>query len=83
MKVYNYKGRKNLIGANVRAARKQRVPSMTQKQLADAMVEKDCDFDRFTIMRIESGDRFVADYEVKALSEILGLSLDEIYAGEE
>lgn len=83
MKVYNYKGRKNLIGANVRAARKQRFPSMTQKQLADAMVEKDCDFDRFTIMRIESGDRFVADYEVKALSEILGLSLDEIYAGEE
>ncbi len=82
MKVYSYKGRKNLIGANVRTARKQRVPSLTQKQLADAMAEKSCDFDRFTIMRIESGDRFVADYEVKALAEILGLSLEEIYSEE-
>lgn len=79
MKVYSYKGRKNLVGVNVRVARKHRIPSLTQKQLADAMVEKGCEFDRFTVMRIESGDRFVADYEVKALAEILGMSLEEIY----
>lgn len=80
MKVYSYKGRKNLVGLNVRMARKQHKPSLTQKQLADEMVKKGCEFDRFTVMRIESGDRFVADYEAKSLAEILGMTLEEIYS---
>ena len=83
MKVYSYKGRKNLVGVNVRSARRHRIPTLTQQQLADAMVEKGCEFDRFTVMRIESGDRFVADYEVKALAEILDMSLQEIYSEKE
>lgn len=79
MKNYNYKGRRNLVGQNVRAARKQLSPPLTQEQLAAEMEKRGCAVDRFIIMHIESGKRFVADYEVKVLAEILGMSLEEIY----
>ncbi|HIZ82993.1 MAG TPA: XRE family transcriptional regulator [Firmicutes bacterium] len=82
MKYYNYKGRRNLIGQNVRAARKRLSPPLTQEQLAMEMARRGCEADRFVIMHIESGQRFVADYEVKVLAEILGMSLEEIYREE-
>lgn len=37
--------------------------------------------DRISISRIESGDRFVADYEIVALSKALNISLDWLLLG--
>ena len=52
---------------------------MTQKAFAEKLQLFGIDTDRLTIQRIESGKRFVADYEAKYLSQALGVSLDELF----
>lgn len=74
MKIYSYKGRKNLCGDRIREARlKKRI---TQADLAARLPVADIVMERDSISRIEIGTRFVADYELVVLSEILGVSLD-------
>lgn len=74
MKIYDYKGRKNLCGNRVHEARCRR--RMTQADLAARLqcagvtIERDC------ISRIEIGTRFVTDYELLVLSRVLGVSLE-------
>lgn len=77
MKIYWHNGRKNIIGNNVRLLRTN--AEMTQKQLAAKIQLLGYEFDRLTVLRIESGDRFVADYEVKALAEALNVEIRLLY----
>jgi len=77
VKIYWHEGRKNIIGENVRKFRTQ--SKITQKQLAEKIQLLGYEFDRLTILRIESGDRFVADYEVKAIALGLGVSIQSLY----
>ena len=69
MKIYDYYGRKNLCGNRVREARQKRRLSQSdlaaQLQVAGIILERD------SVSRIESGTRFVADYELKVLAQIL------------
>lgn len=72
MKIYDYKGQKNISGDRIREARlKHRWSQATlaaKLQLVGITIE--CD----SISRIEKGTRFVADYEIKALSEVLEIT---------
>ena len=77
MKIYWHDGRKNIIGINVRKLRIK--AKLTQKELAEKIQLLGYDFDRLTILRIESGNRFVADYEVKAISEALKIEIRSLY----
>ena len=81
MKIYWHNNRKNITGTNVRRYRKS--AELTQAQLAEKLQLMGYEFDRLTIGRIENGDRFVADYEVDALAKALGVSLDDLLAGED
>lgn len=69
MKIYDFHGRKNLCGDRIREARqKQRLSQTdlsTKLQLAGVTLERD------TISRMENGDRFVADFEVVTLADVL------------
>ncbi|MBQ7847240.1 MAG: helix-turn-helix transcriptional regulator [Clostridia bacterium] len=76
MKIYWSGERKNIIGEKVRALRKAR--RMTQKALAEQMQLAGYDVTDLTILRIESGDRFVPDYEVKALAQALGVGYEDL-----
>ena len=73
MKIYDYKGQQNISGDRIREARlKHRWSQSTlaaKLQLVGITIERD------SISRIEKGTRFVADYEIKALSEILEISV--------
>ena len=51
---------------------------LSQRALADKMQLIGIDVDKNAIQRIESGKRFVTDIELKALSEIFGVGLDEL-----
>lgn len=74
MKIYSYKGRKNLCGERIRTARvKKRI---TQEDLAARLQVEGITLERDCISRIEIGTRFVADYELKKLAQILGVSVD-------
>ena len=73
MKIYDYNGRKNLCGENVRVARcKKRI---SQTDLAARLQVMGITIERDSISRIEAGTRFVADYELKALAEILQVDI--------
>jgi len=73
MKIYDYNGKKNICGNRVREARvKQRI---TQSDLAARLQVNGVIIERDSISRIEIGTRFVADYELKLLSQILNVSV--------
>ena len=67
---------KNIIGSKVKALRK--AAGLTQKQLAEKLQLQGIEFSDLTILRIESGKRFVPDYEVVALAEYFDISTDEL-----
>ena len=76
MKIYWSGERKNIIGEKVRLLRKQQ--GLTQRALAERLQLAGYDVTDLTILRIESGDRFVPDYEVRALANALSVSYQEL-----
>lgn len=74
MKIYDYKGRKNLCGDRVKEARARR--KITQADLAARLQIEGVTMERDSVSRIEIGTRFVADYELVVLSQVLGVSME-------
>ncbi|MCF2618684.1 helix-turn-helix transcriptional regulator [Oscillibacter valericigenes] len=74
MKIYDYKGRKNLCGDRVKEARARR--KITQEDLAAQLQIEGVTMERDSVSRIEIGTRFVADYELVVLSQVLGVSME-------
>ena len=64
MKIYNYEGKANVIGPRVRKIRKQL--KLSQDELAAKMQVKNIDVTQRVISRIETQERFVADFELRA-----------------
>lgn len=73
MKIYDYNGRKNICGDRVREARQKR--RLSQSDLAAKLQIEGVTIERDSISRIESGTRFVADYELKLLAKILRVDI--------
>ena len=74
----NTKGRNNICGNNIKQLRKHLPEKTSQRKLADMLQIKGLDIDKNAIQRIESGKRFVTDIELKALSDVLHVSCDEL-----
>ena len=73
MKIYDYDGKKNICGQRLKQIRKKR--KITQTELAARLQVKGVNIERDSISRIEIGTRFVTDYEIVILSEILDVSV--------
>lgn len=69
-------GRNNLCGEKVAAIRSKM--GISQRELADSLQIAGLDIDKNAIQRIEAGKRFVTDIELKVLSKVLELSVDEL-----
>ncbi|MGI5824532.1 MAG: helix-turn-helix domain-containing protein [Bacillota bacterium] len=76
MKIYWYNGQKNIIGQKLREIRLEK--KLTQNDLAAKLQLHGYEFDRITILRIEKGLRFVPDYEIKMLCEVLNISYEKL-----
>lgn len=74
MKIYDYKGRKNLCGDRVKEARAR--CKITQEDLAARLQIEGVTMERDSVSRIEIGTRFVTDYELVVLSRVLGVSME-------
>lgn len=72
MKIYEYKGKKNLCGERIRQARV--IQKLSQKELAAKIQIEGVTMERDSISRIERGTRFVTDYEVKIFAKVLKVS---------
>ena len=73
MKIYDYDGQKNISGKRIKEARKR--CGLSQSELAAKLQVEGVTIERDSISRMESGTRFVTDYEIKILSQILNVSV--------
>ncbi len=69
MKIYTYNGKANIIGDKVKAARKEL--GYSQYDLALRLQLENVSLTQKCISRIENYQRFVADYELLAISKAL------------
>ena len=72
MKIYDFNGSKNICGSKVKEARKKL--KLSQEELAAKLQVSGVNIERDSVSRIEIGTRFVADYELLALCNILGVT---------
>lgn len=76
MKIYTYKGKKNLCGDRILIERLKK--RMTQMELAAKIQLQGITLERDSISRIEIGTRFVTDYELKLFAKVLNVTVDDL-----
>ena len=72
------KGRNNICGERIHSLRKAHIPKMSQRILAEKLQINGIDVDKNAIQRIESGERFVTDIELKVIASIFETTADEL-----
>ena len=74
VKIYDFYGQKNISGDRIHQSRTtQRI---SQADLAARMQVRGVTIEREAISKIETGDRFVTDYELMIFAEVLGVTMD-------
>lgn len=71
-------GARNLCGTQIAALRRAYVPKLSQRALAGQLQLCGLDLDKNAIQKIESGERFVTDIELKAFAEFFHVTVDEL-----
>lgn len=71
-----FDGKNNLCGGKIASLRSGM--GISQRELADRLQIAGLDIDKNAIQRIEAGKRFVTDIELKVLSKVLELSVNEL-----
>ena len=71
-------GRNNICGEKIATIRKETIPKMSQRMLAEKLQINGIDVDKNAVQRIESGERFVTDIELKVIAKIFNISVDEL-----
>ena len=80
VKKFLYEGKSNISGERVRLLRLTR--RLSQSTLAIKMQTEGVIVEQGAISRIESGTRFLTDYEILALTKIFNVSADYIIGRE-
>ena len=80
MRVYEYEGKRNISGERIHQRRT--TLRFSQADLAARMQVRGVTIEREAISKIETGDRFVTDYEFIVFAEVLGVSMEWL-AGKE
>lgn len=73
-----FNGRNNIAGMNVARIRKEQIPKCSQRALADKLQLIGHDIDKNAVQKMESGERFINDIELVALSKVLCVSVEEL-----
>lgn len=74
-------GEKNLISQRLIELRK--LNNLSQRDLAEKLQLAGYDMDKNVITRIETNKRYITDLELKALTEVFGVSYNSLIDGEE
>ena len=78
MKIYDFDGEKNVSGDRIHQART--AMRLSQADLAARMQVNGVTIEREAISKIETGDRFVTDYELMVFAKVLGVSMEWLTA---
>ena len=65
----------NIVGRRVKKARLGKKPPVSQDALSGRLAARGVAIDRAGIAKIETGRRYVSDFEVKALAQALQVSV--------
>lgn len=71
-------GFNNICGQKIKELRLQLPEKTSQRKFADMLQIHGLDVDKNAIQRIESGQRFVTDIELKAIASVLNVSCDTL-----
>ncbi len=71
-------GRHNISGKNIKRYRQELPQKTSQRALAYLLQLKGVDVDKNAIQRMESGQRFVTDIELRALASIFQVKVDDL-----
>ncbi len=74
----NKDGSLNLCGKKIASLRNAVTPYMSQRALADKLQVLGLDIDKNAISKIESGQRFVTDIELRCFADVFGVTADEL-----
>ena len=74
MKIYDFDGEKNISGDRIHQART--AMRLSQADLAARMQVNGVTIEREAISKIETGDRFVTDYELMVFAKVLNVSME-------
>ena len=74
MKIYDFDGKKNISGDRIHQART--AMRLSQADLAARMQINGVTIEREAVSKIETGDRFITDYELMVFAKVLGVSLE-------
>lgn len=74
-------GEKNLVSSRLIELRRQQ--GLSQRDLAHKLQLAGYDMDKNVITRIETNKRYVTDIELRALSQVLGVSYAYLIDGKE
>ena len=81
LEMYNNRsndGKLNLCGAKIAQLRKKVRPKMSQRTLAERLQLSGLDLDKNAISKIEMGQRFVTDIELKKFANQFQVTIDEL-----
>lgn len=71
-------GTRNLCGKKIAQLRKAMPERTSQRKLAEQVQLRGIDIDKTAIKRIENGERYVTDIELKMFADIFSVSVDEL-----
>ena len=74
MKIYDFDGEKNISGDRIHQVRT--AMRLSQADLAARMQVNGVTIEREAISKIETGDRFVTDYELMVFAKVLNVSME-------
>lgn len=71
-------GKNNISGQKIKAFREGMPTKPSQRELAELLQIAGLDVDKNAIQRIESGQRFVTDIELKVIATVLHVSYEDL-----
>lgn len=71
-------GLNNICGSKIKEIRKSLYPKTSQRMLANKLQMEGLDIDKNAIQRIESGQRFVTDIELKVIAKVLSTDYSQL-----
>ena len=71
-------GRNNISGIKIAEIRKAKSPKMSQRMLADILQLEGLDIDKNAVQKIESGQRFITDIELKIIAKALNVNYSDL-----
>ncbi|NLV86528.1 MAG: helix-turn-helix transcriptional regulator [Clostridiales bacterium] len=73
-----FDGTNNICGKRIKQLREQMPEKTSQRQLSDMLQIAGLDVDKNAVQRIESGERFITDIELRVIAKVLGVTYQEL-----